>query len=470
MTGPFAPNSVQARDIAYLVHHQTDIAAYRNTGGTLMARGEGVHVYDESGKKYLEAMAGLWCASLGFSERRLADAAYKQMLELPYYHHFFAKGNLPSVELAERLVNMAPRSSDGLPMSKVLFSCSGSEANDSAIKLAWYYHNAIGKPKKKKIIGRVRGYHGNTVAAVSLSGQPHMHADFDVPLPGFRHADNPHYYRLHHDGETEEQFATRMAEGLERLILEEGPDTVAAFFGEPVQGAGGAITPPSTYWAKIQAVLRKYDVLLVADEVICGFGRTGNVWGCDTYGIAPDMLSCAKALSAAYQPISALLINEKIYQAMLAESKKLGSFGHGFTYGAHPVACAVAIETLNIYAERDIFAHVRQVAPVMQQGLKATEDHPLVGNARGVGLIAGVELMADKRSRTPFPPEAKAGALVERKCHEAGLIVRAIGDRIAFTPPLVMTEADLAEMVALFRQGLDAAHAELRGTHGMAAG
>ncbi|CAH2604983.1 Putrescine--pyruvate aminotransferase [Rhodovastum atsumiense] len=458
MTAAFAPNSVHARDIAFLVHHQTDIAGYRETGGTLMARGEGVYVYDEAGKKYLEAMAGLWCASLGFSERRLAEVAYRQMLELPYYHHFFAKGNIPSVDLAERLVQLAP-----VPMSKVLFSCSGSEANDAAIKLVWYYHNAIGKPQKKKIIGRVRGYHGNTVAAVSLSGQPQMHSDFDVPLPQFRHTDNPHYYRFHEDGETEEQFATRMANNLEQLILREGPDTVAAFFGEPVQGAGGAITPPATYWEKIQAVLRKYDILLIADEVICGFGRTGNVWGCQTYGIEPDMLSCAKALSASYQPISALLVNEKIYQAMLGESKKIGSFAHGFTYAAHPVACAVAVETLKIYEERDIFTHVRRVSPVMQEGLKATEDHPMVGNARGVGLIAGVELMADKRTRTPFPAEAKAGALVERKCLEAGLVVRAIGDRIAFTPPLIMTEENLQEMCALFRKGLDAAWAELKG-------
>jgi 4-aminobutyrate--pyruvate transaminase len=230
-----------------------------------------------------------------------------------------------------------------------------------------------------------------------------------------------------------------------------------------VQGAGGAITPPATYWDKIQAVLRKYDVLLVADEVICGFGRTGNVWGCLTYGIKPDMLSCAKAMSASYQPISALMVNEKIYQAMLGESKKIGSFAHGYTYAAHPVPCAVAIETLKIYEERKTFDHVREVSPVMQTGLKSTEDHPLVGNARGVGLIAGVELMADKKTRIPFPVEAKAGALVERKCLEAGLVVRALGDRIAFSPPLIMTEENLREMVTLFRKGLDAAYPQLKG-------
>jgi 4-aminobutyrate--pyruvate transaminase len=457
-------NSAHARDIAYLVHQQTDLASYQQNGGTIMARGEGVYVFDEGGKKYLEAMAGLWCASLGFSEKRLAEAAYKQMLLLPYYHTFFAKSHLPSVDLAERLIAMAPA-----PMTKVLFQCSGSEANDAAIKLIWYYHNAIGKPAKKKIIGRIRGYHGNTVAAVSVSGQPFMVADFDLPLPMMKHTDNPHYYRFHTEGETEPQFATRMAANLEKLILDEGPDTVAAFFGEPVQGGGGAITPPDTYWDKIQAVLKKYDVLFVADEVICGFGRTGNMWGCQTYNLQPDMVSCAKALSAAYQPISALMISDKIYQVMIAESSKLGSFGHGFTYGGHPVACAVALETLKIYEERDIVSHVKRVSPAMQNGLKSVADHPLVGDVRGVGLIAGVEVMADKRTREPFPAAMKVGTLVQDKCQEEGLIVRAIGDRIAFTPPLIISSDQLQEMCRLFRKGLDAAWGTLRREQGLAA-
>ena len=392
------PNSAHARDIRYVVHQQTDLADYQKTGGTLMARGDGVFVFDESGNRYLEAMAGLWCASLGFSEKRLAEAAYRQMLELPYYHTFFAKGHLPSVDLAEKLIGIAPKG-----MTHAMFQCSGSEANDAAIKLVWYYHNAIGKPAKKKIIGRIRGYHGNTVASVSVSGQPHMVADFDLPLPMMKHTDNPNYYRFHNDGESEEDFATRMATNLENLILQEGPDTVGAFFGEPVQGGGGAITPPATYWDKIQAVLKRHDILFVADEVICGFGRTGNMWGCDTYNLQPDMVSCAKALSAAYQPISALMISDKIHDAMLEQSRKLGSFGHGFTYGAHPVACAVALETLKIYEERDIVGHVRAVSPIFLEGLAALQDHPLVGDARGVGLIAGVELVADKTTRESFP-------------------------------------------------------------------
>ena len=450
-------NSHDLLDRASLVHQQTDLAAYRETGGTIMARGEGVYVFDEAGNKYLEAMAGLWCASLGFSERRLADAAYKQLLELPYYHTFFAKSNVPSVELADRLLSIAPAQ-----MSKVMFQCSGSEANDTAIKLVWYYNNALGRPKKKKIIGRVRGYHGTTIASVSASGQPHMQGDFDVPLPMFRHTDNPHYYRFHEDGESEEQFSARMADSLEKLILAEGPETVAAFFAEPVQGGGGAITPPAGYFERIQPILKKYDILFVADEVICGFGRTGNMWGSQTYNLEPDMISCAKALSAAYQPISALMISEKINQALIAQSEKLGTFGHGFTYGGHPVACAVALETLKIYDERNIVGHVRKLEPLFQGGLKATESHPLVGNARGVGLIAGVEIMLDKAKRTPFPATAKAGIIVQEECHKAGLIVRAIGDRIAFTPPLVITANEIDEMLSKFRKGLDAALLRLK--------
>lgn len=450
-------NSPHARDQRYLVHQQTELKTYREQGGTLMARGNGIHVIDESGKEYIEAMAGLWCASLGFSEKRLAEAGYKQLLDLPYYHTFFDKGHLASVDLAEKLLSIAPK-----PMSRALFQCSGSEANDAAIKLVWYYHNAIGKPEKKKIIGRERGYHGNTVASVSVSGQPHMRAGFDIPLPMFRHTDNPHYYRFHTEGETEEQFADRMAANLEALILAEGPDTVGAFFGEPIQGGGGAITPPRTYWEKIQKVLRKYDVLLVADEVIAGFGRTGNMWGCETYGIQPDMISCAKALSAAYQPISALMISDKVYDAVESLSATNGTFGHGFTYGAHPVACAVALETLKIYEERDIVGQVRKVGPVMQSGLEKFRDHPLVGDVRGIGLFAGVELMKDAHARIPWAHEQKVGTMVQDHALRHGLIVRAIGDRIAFTPPLIITEEQIGEMCRRFKLALDDARTDLK--------
>ncbi len=451
-------NHLHEADIAHVVHQQTDLGAHQKHGGKLIARGDGVHVWDTEGKQYIEAMAGLWCASLGFSEKRLAEAAYKQMLQLPYYHTFFGRGHEPSVLLAEKLVALAPAG-----LNHVLFQCSGSEANDAAIKLIWYHNNVLGRPAKKKIIGRIRGYHGNTVASASLSGQPHMHADFDLPLGGrFLHVSNPNFYRFGHPGETELQFSRRMAEELEALILAEGPDSIAAFFAEPVQGGGGAITPPEGYFAAIQDVLRRHDVLMVADEVICGFGRTANMWGCDTYGITPDILTCAKQLSASYQPISATLISDAIHASLIEGSQRNGSFGHGFTYGAHPVACAVALETLAIYEERDILSHVRGVTPAFLDGLAAFRDHPLVGDVRGVGLIAGVELVADKATRAPFPAEAKAGWHVQQAAEEVGLIIRAIGDRIAFTPPLIITEAEIGAMCQRFGRALDLAAERLR--------
>jgi 4-aminobutyrate---pyruvate transaminase len=455
-------NSAHQRDARYLIHQQTNLDDYARDGGVLMARGDGIYVIDDRGNRYLEAMAGMWCASLGFSEKRLAEVAYKQMLELPYYHTF-NRAHMPSIDLAEKLIEIAPKVGDAEPLAHVLLQCSGSEANDTAIKLIWYYFNAIGRPRKKKIIGRQRGYHGNTIATASLSGQPHMHRDFDLPLGDrFLHAANPHYYRYAEPGESEEAFAERLAQHLEALILAEGPDTIAAFFAEPVQGGGGAITPPATYFERVQAILKKYDILFLVDEVICGFGRTGNMWGAETYGIKPDLLTCAKALSASYQPISALLVTEAIYEAMLSQSRKLGTFGHGFTYAGHPVACAVALETLKIYEEDGIVARVRDLAPRMKAGLEALRDHPLVGDVRGVGLMYGVELVADKRTRVPFDPKLKVGQLVLAECQKAGLIVRAIEDRIAFTPPLIITEAQVDEMCGLFRRGLDAAWAALR--------
>ncbi|GGC34681.1 aspartate aminotransferase family protein [Siccirubricoccus deserti] len=448
-----------------MVHQQTDLDAHGRDGAILITRGEGCRVYDTEGKDYIEGMAALWCASLGFSEKRLADAAYRQMLELPYYHTFSGMGHAPSVRLAEKLAEIAPPG-----LNHVLFQSSGSESNDAAIKIIWYFNNLIGRPHKKKLIGRLRGYHGNTVAAASLSGQPLMHLDFDLPLSDrFLHISNPNYYREHTPGETEDAFSARMAAELEQLIEREGPETIAAFFAEPVQGGGGALTPPRGYFQAIQAVLKKHDILFVADEVICGFGRTGNRWGSETYGIQPDMLSCAKQLTASYQPLSALLISDRIHAALIEGSRKNGRFGHGFTYGGHPVACAVALETLAIYEERDILGHVRAVSPVFLEGLEALREHPLVGDVRGVGLIAGVELMADKAARTPFPVSAKVGQRVQDACIAAGLIIRAIGDRMAFTPPLIITAAEVQEMLLRFRRALDDVWAEVQAEPPLAA-
>jgi len=443
-------NSAAARDIAYHVHGYTNLKTHLENGPQIYERGSGVRVYDDNGKGYIEGLAGLWCASLGFNEERLIEAAVREMKRLPYYHGFAGKTSDVTIDLAERLVKMAP-----VPMSKVLFANSGSEATDLAVKLIWYYHNAIGKPEKKKIISRIKCYHGVTVCSASLTGLPHLHNEFDLPIERIMHTDCPHHYRFAHDGETEEEFASRCAENLESLILDEGPETIAAFFAEPVMGAGGVIVPPATYFEKIQPILRKYDIVFLADEVICGFGRTGNMWGSQTYSLQPDMISTAKALSAAYLPISALLINDKIFDSMVEQSEKLGVFGHGSTYAGHPVSAAVALETLTIYEERNIVGHVKQVSPALQDGLRRFADHPLVGEVRGIGLVGAVELVRDKETKQAFEPKSGVGVRCQNFAYEHGLIIRALGDSLAFCPPLVISEDETNELLDCFEKALN---------------
>ena len=439
------------RDLAFHLHPATNLRTVQTEGPLVIARGEGVYVYDDEGRRYLEGMAGLWCASLGFSERRLAEAAYRQMCELPFYHSFTGKVPAISTELAERLVGMAPAG-----MAKALFANSGSEANDTAVKLAWYINNALGRPAKKKIISRQRAYHGVTIASGSLTGLAFAHNDFDLPIARFLHTDCPDYYRGALPGESEEAFAARLAANLEQLILREGPDTVAAFFAEPVMGAGGVIVPPATYFDRIQPILAKYDILFVADEVICGFGRTGNMFGSQTFNLRPDIITVAKALSAGYVPISANLLSARICDILLAQSDKLGVFGHGYTYSSHPVPAAVALETLKIYEELDIVAQVNRVGPRMQAGLRSYADHPLVGQARGIGLIGAVELVRDKATRASFDPKAGIAAFLVRRAQHHGAILRSMaGDIVAFSPPLIITDAEIDEMLACFGRALD---------------
>jgi len=444
------PNSAASRDIAYHLHPYTNARKNEAEGPLIIDRGEGVYVIDDQGNRYLEGLAGLWCTGLGFSEKRLVDAATKQMAKLPYYHSFAQKTASPAVDLAEKVVQITPPQ-----LTKVFFANSGSEANDTAVKMVWYYNNALGRPQKKKIISRVKGYHGVTIAAASLTAMPYVQTDFDVPIPNIIHTGCPHHYRFAQEGESEQAFADRLARELEELILKEGPDTVAAFIGEPLQGAGGVLIPPAGYWDKIQAVLKKYDVLLIADEVITGFGRTGNLFGCETFGIKPDMMTMAKQLSSAYLPISAVLVSDPIYQAIADNSAKRGSFGHGYTYSAHPVAAAVALETLKIYEERDIVGHVRAVAPRLQEGLRKFAGHPLVGEVRGIGLIAAVELVADKASKAMFDPVGKVGAYFTARTQAHGLIVRNLGDTIAFCPPMIINEQEIDELLGAFGKALD---------------
>jgi 4-aminobutyrate--pyruvate transaminase len=444
------PNSLAARDIAYHLHGYTNAVRQEQEGPQVLTEGKGIYVYDENGREFIEGMAGLWSVSLGFGEERLIDAAVKQMKQLPFYHTFTQKSPAVTVELAEKLIGMAP-----VPMSKVFFANSGSEANDTIVKMVWYYSNARGLPNKKKIISRRKGYHGVTVASASLTGLPNNHRDFDLPIPNILHTDCPHYYRFGQEGESEAQFAQRMADSLEKLILAEGPDTIAAFIAEPVMGAGGVILPPAGYFDLIQPILQKHDILFIADEIICGFGRTGNMFGSQTYKLKPDMMSMAKALSSSYLPISAVMINEKVYKVLRDNTAKIGTFGHGFTYSGHPVSAAVALETLKIYEERNIVAQVRQVAPVFQRELRRFTGHPLVGEARSVGLIGALELVKSKPSKEPFTPQQGVGVQLARNCQEQGLITRAIADSIAFCPPLIITEAEIEEMFRRFAKALD---------------
>ncbi|HEX4408249.1 MAG TPA: aminotransferase [Xanthobacteraceae bacterium] len=435
-------SNLAARDVETLVHPYIDLARFRDTGPMVIERGQGIYVYDSDGKPYIEGMAGLWCTALGYGNEELIEAATAQMRKLSFAHLFTGKSHDPAIELAEKLKEIAP-----VPISKVFFCNSGSEANDSQVKLVWYLNNALGRPQKKKIISRIKAYHGVTVVAASMTGLLANHRDFDLPLPGFLHTTCPHHYRLAQDGESEEEFATRLAEDLEALILKEGPDTVAAFIAEPVMGAGGVIVPPRTYFEKIGAVCAKYDVFTISDEVICGFGRLGSMFGCQKLNFAPQSISIAKMLSSAYLPIAGVMIPENMYQAMLSESRKIGVFGHGFTYGGHPVSAAVAVKAIEIYAREKIVEKAATRGTKFQARLQALADHPLVGEARGLGLIGGIELVADKNSKRSFDAQHGVGAKAVQFAEAQGLIVRAVGgDVVTLSPPLVISETEIDDL------------------------
>ena len=443
------------RDVATVLHPTTNLATHRVVGPLVMDRAEGIYVWDTSGKRYIEGLAGLWCAALGYGNRELIEAAREQMTKLSFTHLFGGRSHEPAIALAEKIKEIAPA-----PTSKVFFTSSGSEANDTQIKLAWHYNNARGKPKKKKIVSRMRAYHGVTIATASLTGLPVFHADFDLPMARVVHADCPHYWRSAETGESEEDYATRLARNLEQLIHREDPETVAAFIAEPVLGAGGIIVPPRTYFEKVQAVLARYDIALIADEVISGFGRTGNWFGSQTFNIRPDTVTLAKAITSAYVPLGALTVSEPVYHALVEESKKHGVFAHGFTYSGHPLACAVALKAIEIYERTHIVEHVQRVAPVFQTRLKALVEHPLIGEARGVGLMGGLEIVKNKATKESFEPRQGVGAKVVSFAEEEGLICRAIaGDTIALCPPLVIDGAEINLMFDALGRALDKAAA-----------
>ena len=457
-------SNMAVRDIETVIHPYTNLARHRETGPLILNEGRGIYLYDDTGKRYIEGMAGLWCTALGYGNEEIVVAAADAMRKVSFTHAFGGKSHDGVIELSEKLKEIAP-----CPASKVLFGTSGSEGNDMQIKLTWYMNNAKGRPNKKKIISRVRAYHGVTIASASLTGLPWVHNDFDLPIRNVVHTSCPHFYRFGQEGETEEQFASRMAQDLEDLILREGPETCAAFIAEPVMGAGGVIMPPKGYFQKIQPILEKYDIRFIADEVICGFGRTGKWFGTETLGMKPHSITMAKAITSAYFPMSAITIEEDLYKAMLDESRKLGTFGHGYTYTAHPVGCAVALKTIEIYQRDKIMEHAAKVSPVFQSRLMKLADHPMVGEARGVGLIGAVELVADKASKRSFNPKHMAGATAVNKLQELGLIVRNVQDSLALCPPLIITTDEIHEMFDLFEKGLDQMEAWARSENARAA-
>ena len=435
--------------MSHILYPTTNLTA---TEQLAINRGQGIYVYDNQGKQYIEGLAGLWCTALGYGNQELIETAQSQMNTMAYGHLFGGRTHQVGIDLADKLAEMVP-----INNAKVFYGNSGSDANDTQIKLLRYYFNAIGQPQKRKIISRQSAYHGVTIGAASLTGIAANHQHFDLPIEalGILHTDAPHYYRHGLPGESENAFVDRLVGNLAALIEREGAETIACFIAEPVNGAGGVIVPPAGYFEKVQALLKANNILFLDDEVICGFGRTGSDFGASTFDLQPDMMSLAKALSSAYFPISAAVIDGAIYEALVEPSAEVGVFGHGYTYSGHPVGCAVALKTLEIYQRDGIFDHAARVGAYFQRQLKAFAEHPLVGEVRGVGLLAALEMVADKTNKTPFANGA-VGAHCYRQCLEQGLIVRAVaGNSIALCPPLIITEAQVDELLTKLKCALD---------------
>jgi L-2,4-diaminobutyrate transaminase len=452
--------AAEEADRRFVFHPFTRLDEHERTGSpSMIVTGRGVRVLDIHGRSYIDGMAGLWCVNVGYGRTELGDAMREHAGRLGYYHAFSSMGTDTPGLLAERIVDLAPPG-----MSKVFFGCTGSDANDTQVKLVWFYNNVLGRPEKKKIIARDRGYHGVSVMSAGLTGLPGLHTDFDLPLPMVRHTTAPHRLWEAEPGATDEAFAQKLADDLEALILAEGPETVAAFIAEPVMGAGGVLVPPATYFERIQDVLRRYDVLLIADEVITAFGRLGAWFGSGLFAVEPDLITVAKGLTSGYFPLSGSIVSDRVWR-VLVDGSRGGPFGHGYTYSAHPLAAAVAMANLDLIESEGLLAQARERGAQLQALLReAFDDHPLVGEVRGTALIAALEFVASKDPPQPFDPARKVGARVTRRCLELGLITRALpsADTISFSPPLVITEDEVAELVRIARQAVDEVAAELR--------
>lgn len=434
-------------DRRHFLHPFTDTRALHEVGTRVIVRADGVWLWDSDGTQLLDGMAGLWCVNIGYGRHELAEVAAAQMRELPYYNNFFKTANPPVLALSELLAEVTPPH-----LNRVMFTGSGSESNDTILRFVRRYWDVQGQPRRKTIISRWQAYHGSTVAAASLGGMTAMHAQGDLPIPGIAHIDPPYWYQL--GGElSPEEFGLRAAGWLEHKILELGPDTVAAFIGEPIQGAGGVIIPPATYWPEIERICRKYGILLVADEVICGFGRTGNWFGCETFGFTPDLMAMAKGMSSGYLPIGGVMVSDAVAQVMIDGG---GEFFHGYTYSGHPTCCAVAERNIRIIRDEKLVERVREdTGPYLQRRWRELGDHPLVGEARGIGFIGALELVKDKATRERYAPLGEVGTLCRDFCFANGLVMRAVWDTMIISPPLVMTHAEIDELIARARHCLD---------------
>ena len=459
MNAPRTTAELQAADAAHFLHPFTDFQSLAKKGSRIIRRAENIYLWDNEGHKILDAMSGLWCVNVGYGQQALVDAATRQMQELPFYNAFFQTATVPAIELAERLAQVTPPQ-----FQHVFFSGSGSEGNDTVVRMVRRYWDVLGQPQRSVIISRHNAYHGSTMAGASLGGMSGMHAQGGLPIPGIVHIQQPYWWdHGREQGLTREAFGLQAAHWLEEKILETGPDKVAAFIGEPIQGAGGVIIPPATYWPEVQRICQRYGVLLVSDEVITGFGRTGQWFGCETLGFQPDLMTFAKGVTSGYVPLGGVMVGERVAKVLIEQG---GEFNHGYTYSGHPVACAVALANITLIQELKLVEHVRDdVGPYLAQSYAQLAEHPLVGDAETCGLMGALLLVKDKAHGLPFADEVEIGMVCRGHCFREGVIMRAVGDRMIIAPPLVITRAQIDEMVALIRRCLDLTLADAQ-THG----
>ncbi|MBA3057188.1 MAG: aspartate aminotransferase family protein [Gammaproteobacteria bacterium] len=444
--------ALQALDSAHFLHPFTDFKDLATRGARIITKGQGIYVWDSEGDKLLDAMSGLWCVNVGYGRKELADAAWQQMMTLPFYNSFFQTTNVPAVQLAAKLAALAPNAGER-SFEHVFYSSSGSESNDSNVRMVRRYWDLLGQPQRKVIIGRLNGYHGSTMAGASLSGMSSMHAQGDLPIPNITHIEQPYFYESGRPGESADEFGVRSARWLEDKILTVGPDRVAAFIAEPVQGAGGVIIAPATYWPEIQRIVDKYGILLISDEVICAFGRLGHWFAYEKFGYKPDLVTFAKAVTSGYIPLGGVMVGDRVARVLIDRG---GEFTHGYTYSGHPVACAVALANLDLMEREQLPQRVKgELGAYLARSYGELNEHPLVGLAQTCGFMAGLVLVKNKVTRERFPAEIDVGMLCRGHCFRNGLLMRAVGDRMIVAPPLVMTHADIDEMMALIRLALD---------------